>query len=390
MSLFINNKWLSGSGEKMQSINPATEEVLWEGSMATENEINDAISAARAGQYLWSKKNPEDRLSYLIRFKELLISRKETFASLISDETGKLLWECLGEVGAMIGKLDHSLKAYHERSSEQSFMLNSVKAQTTWKAHGVVAVLGPFNFPGHLPNGHIIPALIAGNTVVFKPSELTSKTGEEMVRLWQEIGLPDGVINLVHGDGQVGKRLVEHQEIDAVFFTGSVNTGKRIMASLVDSPQKLLALEMGGNNPLIIHQCKDLEKAAITSILSAYISAGQRCTCARRLILVKNQESNDFLSILETKIKALKYAVPADSDGAFMGTLISSQAASHAMKVQKMRISNGGEPLIESSISDHCSALVSPGLIDLTKCKKMDDEECFAPLLSLIYVDSFD
>ncbi|MCJ8330860.1 MAG: aldehyde dehydrogenase family protein, partial [Lentisphaeria bacterium] len=210
------------------------------------------------------------------------------------------------------------------------------------------------------------------------------------IHLWHEIGLPDGVINLVHGDGMLGKLLVEDSDIDAVFFTGSVSTGKRLMASLADSPQKLLALEMGGNNPLIIHECSDLKRAAENTILSAYISSGQRCTCARRLILVRGQESEKFMSLFEAMVKRIKYALPNDDEGAFIGTLISYEAAQHAMTVQADYVRNGGKIIIESTISETCPALVSPGLIDLTDAKDIPDLECFAPLLSVNYVDSFD
>ena len=198
-------------------MNPSNGAIIWQGNAAGSADVNNAVKAARDAHRSWSSLKHEARIEYLKRFRQLLSERKNKFALLISDETGKLLWECKSEVGAMIAKLDNSLKAFEMRCAEQSFSLNDeVKADTHFKSHGVMAVLGPFNFPGHLPNGHIMPAFIAGNTVVFKPSELTPKVGEEIVRLWQEVSLPKGVINLIQGDGLTGKRLVEHNDVDAV------------------------------------------------------------------------------------------------------------------------------------------------------------------------------
>ncbi len=389
MSHFINNHWTNPNELRFKSHNPANEELIWEGGIATANEVNQAVLAARAAHPKWAETPFEKRLSYLEKFQNLLSEKQSYFSLLISKETGKSLWECKGEVGAMIGKFASSLKAYQARCQEESFPIGEAEASTRFKPHGVIAILGPFNFPGHLPNGHIMPALIAGNTIVFKPSELTPKVGEEMIRLWQKTGLPPGVINLVQGEGPTGKLLVEHNEIDAVCFTGSLKTGKQIMASLVESPQKLLALEMGGNNPLIVHQCRDLKAAAQNTIMSAYISSGQRCSCARRLILVKGEEADSFLEQLIPMIRRLTCSPPAENKLSFMGTLISKEAAQHTLNYQRDLIKKGASALIESKLSPTCPTLVSPGLIDVSNVNR-HDEECFGPLLSLIQVDSFE
>nr|WP_255466987.1 aldehyde dehydrogenase family protein [Hyphobacterium sp. CCMP332] len=146
-------------------------------------------------------------------------------------------------------------------------------------------VLGPYNFPGHLPNGHIVPALIAGNTCVFKPSELTPAVGEWMVRVWEKAGLPAGVLNLIPGARETGAAALDHAELDGVLFTGSHNTGQFIHKKFAGRTGVQLALEMGGNNPLVIWDAADAEAAARIAAFSAFVTSGQRCSCARRIIL---------------------------------------------------------------------------------------------------------
>ncbi|MEG1215068.1 MAG: aldehyde dehydrogenase family protein, partial [Leclercia sp.] len=168
------------------------------------------------------------------------------------------------------------VRAYHERTGESLTEMADGAASLRHRPHGVLAVFGPYNFPGHLPNGHIVPALIAGNTVVFKPSELTPWTAEETVKLWQAAGLPDGVLNLVQGGRSTGEALAQSSEIDGLLFTGSANTGYHLHQQLAGAPEKILALEMGGNNALIIDEITDIDAVVNLTIQSAFVSAGQR------------------------------------------------------------------------------------------------------------------
>ncbi len=178
----------------------------------------------------------------------------------------------------MVGKVALSVAAYRQRSAEATIELGDATASTRYKPHGVVAVLGPFNMPGHLPNGHIVPALLAGNTVVFKPSELTPLVGQKMVEIWESAGLPSGVMNLAQGGRDVGVALTEHRGIDGLFFTGSAEAGRAINRAMADRPGTILALEMGGNSPLIVWDAEDLDAAAYLTIQSAFITSGQRCS----------------------------------------------------------------------------------------------------------------
>ena len=171
-------------------------------------------------------------------------------AETISRETGKPLWETRAEIGSMIGKVDISITAQAERAGEKHNAMPFGQAVLRHRPHGVMAVLGPFNFPGHLPNGHIVPALLAGNTVVFKPSEMTPATGAAMAEAWDDAGLPPHVFQLVQGGRETGEALVGG-DIDGLLFTGSAGAGAHFRRLFADKPHVILALELGGNNPLV-------------------------------------------------------------------------------------------------------------------------------------------
>ena len=304
--LFINGQWKAGKGTSFSSLNPANGEIIWQSCSANKTDVDEAISAARTAFETWCLIDLNKRLSYLKKFQDLLKENKEKLAQIIAQETGKTLWDCTGEVGAMIGKLDISLSAYEERTGTKEKELSGFKAVTRHKPHGVLVVFGPYNFPGHLPNGHILPALIAGNTIVLKPSELTPLVSEYIVSLWEQTGIPKGVINMVQGARETGEALAQHEGINGLLFTGSSTTGKILHKQFGGQTGKLLALEMGGNNPLIIDDVDDLDAAAYNTVLSAFMSSGQRCTCARRLMVYKGQTGDEFLEKLvgmDSKIK---------------------------------------------------------------------------------------
>ena len=257
------------------------------------------------------------------------------------------------------------------------------------KPHGVVAVFGPYNFPGHLPNGHIVPALLAGNTVVFKPSELTPATAEEMVKLWEKAGLPAGVLNLVQGEKETGIALASHPGIDGLFFTGSSGTGKLIHQQFGGQPGKILALEMGGNNPLIVTELKNSKAAIHDTIQSAFITAGQRCTCSRRLFVPVGSWGDQFISQLVDASSKLTVGHWDDDPQPFMGALISEQAANHILSAQQQLLKLGATSLLEARKLQEATALLSPGIIDVTAVQHLPDEEYFGPLLQVIRYSDF-
>lgn len=388
--LFIDGRWLQGHGEPLQSIDPLDQQVVWEGQTANAEDVNHAIQSARQAFRSWRKTPLDERIEIARQFAKTLESRKEDLARTISSETGKPYWEALTEIGAMVGKIDISIKAYHERTGEKHSELPDGEAVLRHRPHGVVAVFGPYNFPGHLPNGHIVPALIAGNTVVFKPSELTPAMGEAMAQCWQAAGLPEGVLNLVQGARETGIALAQNPGIDGLFFTGSSQVGELLHKQSGGQTGKILALEMGGNNPLIVDEDIDEEAALHHVLFSAFISAGQRCTCARRLFIPKGERGDAFLQRVIEASQRLKVGRWTEDDQPFMGSVVSLQAAKGLLEAQQNLISKGGKLLLEMREAEPGTALLTPGIIDLTDAKEVPDQEYFGPLLSIYRYDTFE
>ncbi len=389
-SVMINGEWLDGQGSAFSSLNPAKGEVYWQGQSTSAEQVDAAVKAARAASADWALAGFEARVAIARRYAELLGENKEALAVAIATETGKPLWEARTEVGAMIGKVEISVKAYNERTGERESDMAGARAVLRHKPHGVVAVFGPYNFPGHLPNGHIVPALIAGNTVVLKPSELTPAVAGEMVKLWLEAGLPAGVLNLVQGEKETGIALASHADIDGLFFTGSSNTGHILHKQFSGHPGKILALEMGGNNPLIVDEVADLRAAVHETIQSSFITAGQRCTCARRLIVPVGEWGDRFLAELAEAVRAIQVGDAFAEPAPFMGSLISEVAADGVLKAQDALLAQGATSIVRSEKLKPGTGLISPGLIDVTAVAEREDEEIFGPLLQVIRVDNFD
>jgi succinylglutamic semialdehyde dehydrogenase len=313
-------------------------------------------------------------------------------AMLISREMGKPLWEAKTEVAAMIGKVGISIAAHTDRcpTSENINSKTGVTLATRHKPHGVAAILGPFNFPGHLPKGHIVPALIAGNTIVLKPSELTPGVADAMAALWAEADLPPGVLNVAHGGGEIGRILSEHDDIDALFFTGSYRTGLKLSKAFGAKPEKILALEMGGNNPLIVdtENIDDIDAAVHQTIQSGYITSGQRCTCARRLIITESKRAAQYIDALVAAIDEITIGHGQHNPQVFMGPLVSANAASGAIAGFDRLKQAGGTVLRALARTGDSDAFVTPGLVDTTGVD-VGDSEVFAPLMQLRRVASF-
>lgn len=390
MTHFIKGQWQAGKGHDVASSNPANGEIIWRGQTATADQVNAAVDAAREAQFDWFMLGFDARLKIVEAYRSQLEANKAELAETIAQETGKPQWETATEAAAMIGKIGLSATAYNKRTGTEANDTPAGRAVLRHKPHGVVAVFGPYNFPGHLPNGHIVPALLAGNTVVFKPSELTPKVAELMVSLWEKAGLPAGVINLVQGEVDTGKALASHPQLDGLFFTGSSRTGHLLHQQYAGHPGKILALEMGGNNPLIIKGVADI-KAAVHDILqSAYISSGQRCTCARRLYVEQGEQGDTLVAKLVEAVKQIKVGPWNAQPQPFMGSMISEAAAKGMVAAQANLQNLGGVSLVELTHLQAGTGLVSPGLIDVTAVSELPDEEYFGPLLQLVRYSDFD
>ncbi|WP_293760036.1 succinylglutamate-semialdehyde dehydrogenase [uncultured Aquitalea sp.] len=388
-TLFINGQWLDGEGEALQKHNPADSSVIWQGAAASPAQVDAAVAAARAAFRGWARTAFDERLAIVRRFGELLTANKNSLADIIARETGKPLWEAQTEVTTMVNKVEISIKSHNERTGERAAAMGDAQAVLRHKPHGVVAVFGPYNFPGHLPNGHIVPALIAGNAVIFKPSELTPWTAQETVRLWAEAGLPKGVIALLQGARDTGVALAGHHSIDGLFFTGSSATGNILHKNFAGQPDKILALEMGGNNPLIVEGVREVDAAVHHIIQSAFISAGQRCTCARRLLVPSGAWGDALLERLVEVTAKLRVGRCDEEPAPFMGAVISQAAADALLKAQAALEAAGGKVLLAMRRVYDNAAILTPGIIDTTSVAR-PDEEFFGPLLQVIRYADFD
>ncbi|SAL81346.1 succinylglutamic semialdehyde dehydrogenase [Caballeronia choica] len=388
--LYIDGAWNEGRGAPFASRNPATDELVWEGKSADAADVDRAVSAARRAFASWSALPFDERVGIAKRFAALLNDNKEELARTIGRETGKPLWEARTEVATMAAKVDISVQSYHERTGEKRAPMADGVAVLRHRPHGVVAVFGPYNFPGHLPNGHIVPALIAGNAVVFKPSELAPGVAAATVELWTQAGLPAGVLNLVQGEKDTGVALANHRQIDGLFFTGSSDTGTLLHKQFGGRPEIVLALEMGGNNPLVVAQVEDIDAAVHHTIQSAYLSAGQRCTCARRLFVPDDAFGERFMARFTEVTSNIQYGAFDAEPQPFMGAVVSARAASKLVAAQAQLIEAGATPILEMKQRAAHLGLVSPAILDVTNARNVPDEEHFGPMVQVTRYKGFD
>lgn len=374
-------------GSEIISYEPATGAELWRGQTGN---VDEAVVLARRSWPDWAARPLTTRMELLRRFANEVRRESDRLATLIARETGKPLWEARTEVESVINKVEISIRAYAERTPQRR--LDSALQGTSalrHKPHGVLAVLGPYNFPAHLPNGHIVPALIAGNAVIFKPSEKTPATGELLVQCFHKAGIPAGVVQLLIGKVSEGQKLVGHEGIDGVLFTGSAHAGISINRQLAASPNKIVALEMGGNNPLVVWDTPKIADAAALVVQSAFLSAGQRCTAARRLIIKSSLYDN-----VVAEVKALADRViagaPFDDPQPFMGPVIDNDAADGLTESFLYLLSNGGRVIKHLVRSSEDLPFLSPAIIDTTAIRDRPDVELFGPILQIIRVDDFD
>lgn len=369
------------------SFEPATGAELWRGEIG---DVNAAVDRARRAWPAWAAQPLATRIELVRRFANEVRKEQDAFAELIARETGKPIWESRTEVEAVIAKVEISIRAYAERTGQRK--LDSALQGTAalrHKPHGVMAVLGPYNFPAHLPNGHIVPALIAGNAVILKPSEKTPAVGEFLMKLFSRAGIDAALVQVLIGGPDEGKALVAHPGVDGVLFTGSAQAGIAINRKLAANPGKIVALEMGGNNPIVVWDTPKISDAAVLIVQSAFTTAGQRCTAARRLI-VKSELYDQVIQEVKRLTDRIIVGAPFDDPAPFMGPVIDSFAADQLTESFLYLLSNGGKAVSHMRRPRDELPFVTPGIIDITAMAERPDVELFGPLLQVIKVDSFD
>ena len=373
--------------QTLTSTDPSTGEEIWSGATG---DAAAEVAAARAAWPAWAAHSIAYRIEALRRFANVVRAREGDLAEMISKETGKPFWEAKTEVAAVVNKVQISIDAYAERTPQRRLEAAlGNKVAVRHKPHGVLAVLGPYNFPAHLPNGHIVPALIAGNAVVFKPSEKTPAVGALLVECFHEAGIPDGVVRLLIGGPEQGKALASQPGIDGLLFTGSARAGMSLHKQFAETPHKILALELGGNNPIVVWNPKDVPAAAAIVAQSAYLSAGQRCTAARRLI-VEDGKEGELLEAIQALVDRIIVDQPFADPQPFMGPVIDLASADHVQEQWLNLMMKGGKPLRRLDRPFEERPYLTPAIIDVTDIKDRPDEEIFGPVLQVIRVKDFD
>jgi succinylglutamic semialdehyde dehydrogenase len=372
---------LSEPDRQLLSLSPAdTGDEIGRFDVADEAAVHDAVDRARSAFPAWRDAGFAARAEALRRFRDDTAARTEELAQLIAREMGKAIWDARGEARLVPAKVDVTL-------ADGMRLVENIEAgagaRATHHPRGVLAVLGPFNFPAHLPNGHIVPALATGNTVVFKPSELTPACGEWLVDAFRRAGVPEGVVEIAQGGGETGSALARHRDVDGILFTGSWGVGRALSQAVLDQPGKLLALEMGGKNAMVVLEDADLELAVAEAALSICATTGQRCSCASRLF-VHESIMDEFAERLASVLRAVKIGPPLDED-VFMGPLASQAAAEKVERMRALAEQAGGERvlLVDPGLP---SPYVGPGLVRFTGIEQphlYQREEMFGPEAAL-------
>jgi succinylglutamic semialdehyde dehydrogenase len=356
--------------------------------------IDKAVEAARNAYLPWARLSLDERKQRLLKLKQVFDSQKNEIAEAISRDTGKPKWETLTEAAALSSKIEITLNASLQLVAEEHIpnALPGVEGVIRFKPRGVMTVLGPFNFPMHLPNGHIVPALLMGNTVVFKPSEQTPFTGQLYAQCFEKAEFPAGVFNMVHGDGEAGRRLATHEAIDGILFTGSFEVGQKIKQETLTHYWKILALEMGGKNATVIWKDADLNKAVYETLTGAYMTTGQRCACTSR-VMVHEDVADKFTDLFYESAK--KLTIGHWSENVFMGPLINESAVEKYVRFQEIAKRENAESLMRGKVLDlkHRGYYVTPSINLVAKYDPnsiYQKTEIFGPNVAIHRVKDFD
>ncbi|MGE3760064.1 MAG: aldehyde dehydrogenase family protein, partial [Pseudobdellovibrionaceae bacterium] len=356
--------------------------------------IEAACAAAKKAYTAWAQLAMDERKNYLLKLKGVFDAHADEMAQMIARDTGKALWESLQEAKNLGNKIDITLNFSSKLVAEERIQnaLPGVEGVVRFRSRGVMAVLGPFNFPAHLPNGHIVPSLLMGNTIVFKPSEQTPAVGQLYAKLVEKAELPPGVFNLVQGDGEGGRRLVLNENVDGILFTGSYDVGLRIKQETLTHYWKIVALEMGGKNTTVVWNDADMDKAIYESIVGAYMSTGQRCACTSRIV-VHDSIAEEFTERFYQMAK--KLTIGHWSENPFMGPLINQGAVDKYLRFQEIAKREGSESLMRGKVLDlkHKGFYVTPSINLVEKFSPestYQKSEIFGPNVAIHKTSDFD
>lgn len=369
------------------SLEPATGLTLWQGE---ESDVAAEVARVVGAWSQWAARPFSFRIEAMRRFGNLVRGKDGELADLIARETGKPLWDAKGEIAALLESVEQSITAYSSRTGQKRLDgAMGARQALRHKPHGVMAVITPHCTPALLPIAQIAPALIAGNGVLFKPSEKAPATGEYLTALLHEAGVPEDVLRCIVGAGAAGQALVDHDDVAGIVFTGSAHIGLAINRALAGRPDRIAALHLGGNNPMILWDMADTRTAVALIVQSAFLSTGQICTGGRRLIL-KESMADAVIEMLRETAGRLLIDGPHADPAPFMGPVIDMEMADGLTESFLYLMSNGGRPITHMRRPKAGLPFVTPGIIDVTAMEQRIDIELFGPILQIVRVDDFE
>ncbi len=388
--------WINGertaadlSGE---SLNPSdTRDVVARMPVGGAAEVDQAVSAAKAAFDGWAGASPEVRSDVLDRAGSLVMERREHIGRLLSREEGKTLAEGIGETARAARVLKYFAgEALRLHGQNLASIRPGVEVQTYRQPIGVFGLITPWNFPIAIPAWKIAPAIAFGNTVVIKPASLTPATAEALIAILHEAGLPDGVVNMVIGDGDVGRAIVAHDDVAGISFTGSQKVGAGVAEGAMKR-QARVQLEMGGKNPLIVLDDADLDRAVQIALDGSFFSTGQRCTASSRLI-VQEGIHDRFVAALVERLKGLKVGDALDPS-TNIGPAVSEDQREVSYRYMDVACGEGGRIITggDRPQLEKPGWYVRPTLItDTAPAMRINNEEVFGPVASTIRVASYE
>lgn len=388
---YVGGVWVSAtSGETFESFDPATEEVVATASMSGTDDIGVAVAAAKAAYEKWRLTPAPRRGEILFTVAQILTDRKEEISQLLTREMGKVIAEARGDVQEAIdmayymGGEGRRLQGYTAPVEMPNKFGMAIRDSV-----GVVGLITPWNFPVAVPSWKMLPALIAGNTVVWKPGEDVPATAAAFVQVFVDAGLPAGVLNLVLGAGGAGAALVNHPEVRIVSFTGSTQTGLKVYTQAAGMGKKV-TLEMGGKNAIIVLDDANLELAVDAINWSAFGTTGQRCTAASRLIVQKGIKPR-LIEALSEKASGLKLGHGLD-ESVDIGPLVNEKAMAKVTGYMDVARDEGVHVIVGGKPAENGKGFFfQPTLFDgVVAGMRVEQEEIFGPVLSIIEVDSLD
>lgn len=385
----INGEWIE-TAESRPNINPSdTSDVIGNYASGTASDVDAAVEAATTALPSWSSVSPQLRFDILDAVGNAILKDKDAIGRMLSREEGKTLAEGIGETvrAAMIFKF-FAAEAVRIGGERLPSVRPGIEVVIDREPVGVVGIIAPWNFPIAIPEWKIAPALAYGNTVVMKPADLVPASSWTIAKLLHEAGCPKGVFNLVMGSGsKVGQRIVDHPGINAISFTGSEFTGKRIGLTAFQSGKKV-QLEMGGKNPLVVVDDADLDVAVGAAVNGAFFSTGQRCTASSRIIVTEGIHDR-FLENFKAAAAALKVGNPLDA-ASQVGPVVDQKQLDNNLSYVEIAKSEGCDVTGGERIGNNGFFQKPAVFANATNAMRVSREEIFGPAASVIKVRDFD